>query len=436
MRSYYRHSGSIFMGMEVFLHVDCDTILARRIIKLEKIMVPVKVALAEIQRGAEEILVESELIEKLELGRPLRIKAGFDPTAPDLHLGHTVLLNKLKQFQDLGHEILFLIGDFTGMIGDPTGKNVTRKPLTPEQVKENSNSYQEQVFKILDRQKTTVVFNSHWMNLMTSSDMIHLASNHTVARMLERDDFDKRYKNGQPIAIHEFLYPLIQGYDSVELNADVELGGTDQKFNLLMGRELQKAYGKPQQSILTMPILEGLDGVQKMSKSLNNYVAINDSPKDIFGKLMSISDELMWRYINLLSFKTVPEIKKLRDDVAGGRNPIEIKKDFAEEMVERFNDAATAKQARKGFENQFKKGEIPQDIPEIKLSTDKEGIPIANVLKDAGLTTSTSDAIRMLKQGAVKMDSQKIDDRSLIIMKGEGHIFQVGKRKYAKIYVV
>ena len=436
MRCNIGHSRSISMGMEAFLHVDCDTILARRIIKLEKIMVPVKVALAEIQRGAEEILVESELIEKLELGRPLRIKAGFDPTAPDLHLGHTVLLNKLKQFQDLGHEILFLIGDFTGMIGDPTGKNVTRKPLTPKQVKENSNSYQEQVFKILDPQKTTVIFNSHWMNLMTSTDMIHLASNHTVARMLERDDFDKRYKNGQPIAIHEFLYPLIQGYDSVELNADVELGGTDQKFNLLMGRELQKAYGKPQQSILTMPILEGLDGVQKMSKSLNNYVAINDSPKDVFGKLMSISDELMWRYINLLSFKTVPEIKKLRDDVAGGKNPIEIKKDFAEEMVERFNDAAAAKQARKGFDNQFKKGEIPQDIPEIKLSIDKEGIPIANLLKDAGLTSSTSEAIRMLKQGAVKMDSQKIDDRSLVIMKGEGHIFQVGKRKYAKISVV
>ena len=436
MRCNIGHSRSISMGMEAFLHVDCDTILARRIIKLEKSMVPVKVALAEIQRGAEEILVESELIDKLELGRPLRIKAGFDPTAPDLHLGHTVLLNKLKQFQDLGHEILFLIGDFTGMIGDPTGKNVTRKPLTPEQVKENCNSYQEQVFKILDPQKTTVVFNSQWMNLMTSSDIIHLASNHTVARMLERDDFDKRYKNGQPIAIHEFLYPLIQGYDSVELNADVELGGTDQKFNLLMGRELQKAYGKPQQSILTMPILEGLDGVQKMSKSLNNYVAINDSPKDIFGKLMSISDELMWRYIDLLSFKTVPEIKKLRDDVAGGKNPIEIKKDFAEEMVERFNDAAAAKQARKGFDNQFKKGEIPQDIPEIKLSIDKEGIPIANLLKDAGLTSSTSEAIRMLKQGAVKMDSQKIDDRSLVIMKGEGHIFQVGKRKYAKISVV
>ena len=424
------------MGMEAFLHVDCDTILARRIIILEKIMVPVKVALAEIQRGAEEILVKSELIEKLETGRSLRIKAGFDPTAPDLHLGHTVLLNKLKQFQDLGHEILFLIGDFTAMIGDPTGKNVTRKPLTPEQVKENSNSYKEQVFKILDPEKTTVVFNSHWMNKMSSTDMVRLASNHTVARMLERDDFDKRYKNGQPIAIHEFLYPLIQGYDSVELKADVELGGTDQKFNLLMGRELQKAYGNPQQSILTMPILEGLDGIQKMSKSLNNFIAINDSPKDVFGKLMSISDELMWRYINLLSFRTLAEIQKWRDDVAGGRNPIEIKKDFAEELVERFNDPLAAKQAREGFENQFKKGKIPEDIPEIKLSTDKEGIPIPNVLKDAGLTISTSEAIRMLKQGAVKMDSQKVEDRSLLIMKGEDHVFQVGKRKYAKIFVV
>ena len=436
MRSYTSYSRSISMGMEVFLHVDCDTILARRIIILEKIMVPVKVALAEIQRGAEEILVKSELIEKLETGRSLRIKAGFDPTAPDLHLGHTVLLNKLKQFQDLGHEILFLIGDFTAMIGDPTGKNVTRKPLTPEQVKENSNSYKEQVFKILDPEKTTVVFNSHWMNKMSSTDMVRLASNHTVARMLERDDFDKRYKNGQPIAIHEFLYPLIQGYDSVELKADVELGGTDQKFNLLMGRELQKAYGDPQQSILTMPILEGLDGIQKMSKSLNNFIAINDSPKDVFGKLMSISDELMWRYINLLSFRTLAEIQKWRDDVAGGRNPIEIKKDFAEEMVERFNDPSAAKHAREGFENQFKKGKIPEDIREIKLSTDKEGIPIPNVLKDAGLTISTSEAIRMLKQGAVKMDSQKVEDRSLLIMKGEDHVFQVGKRKYAKIFVV
>jgi tyrosyl-tRNA synthetase len=423
------------MGMEALLHVDCDTIRARRIIKLEKNMVPVQAALAEIRRGAEEILVESELIEKLETGRPLRIKAGFDPTAPDLHLGHTVLLNKLKQFQDLGHEILFLIGDFTGMIGDPTGKNVTRKPLTPEQVQENAKSYQEQVFKILDPEKTTVVFNSHWMNKMSSADMIRLASNHTVARMLERDDFDKRYKGGQPIAIHEFLYPLIQGYDSVELNADVELGGTDQKFNLLMGRELQRAYGKAQQSILTMPILEGLDGIQKMSKSLNNYIGINDSPKDVFGKLMSISDDLMWRYIDLLSFRTVSEIQKWRDDVAAGTNPIGIKKDFAEEIVTRFNDEAAGKQAREGFENQFKKGEMPEDIPELTLTTDKEGIPIANLLKDAGLTSSTSEAIRMLKQGAVKIDSQKNDDRSLIIMKGEQHIFQVGKRKYAKVSV-
>ena len=424
------------MGMEAFLHVDCDTILAIRSTKMEKNMVPVKEALAEIQRGAEEILVESELIEKLESGRPLRIKAGFDPTAPDLHLGHTVLLNKLKQFQDLGHEILFLIGDFTGMIGDPTGKNVTRKPLTLEQVQENSKSYQEQVFKILDPLKTTVVYNSKWMNLMSSADMIRLASNHTVARMLERDDFDKRYKNGQPIAIHEFLYPLIQGYDSVELNADVELGGTDQKFNLLMGRELQKSYGKPQQSILTMPILEGLDGVQKMSKSLNNYIAINDSPKDIFGKLMSISDDLMWRYITLLSFRTVPEIQKWHDDVAGGRNPIEIKKDFAKEIVERFYDYSAAKKACDGFENQFKKGLVPEDISEITLNTEKEGIPIANVLKDSGLTISTSEAFRMLKQGAVKIDSQKVDNRALVVMKGEEHIFQVGKRKYAKILIV
>ena len=424
------------MGMEAFLHVDCDTILAIRSTKMEKNMVPVKEALAEIQRGAEEILVESELIEKLELGRPLLIKAGFDPTAPDLHLGHTVLLNKLKQFQDLGHEILFLIGDFTGMIGDPTGKNVTRKPLTLEQVQENSKSYQEQVFKILDPLKTTVVYNSKWMNLMSSADMIRLASNHTVARMLERDDFDKRYKNGQPIAIHEFLYPLIQGYDSVELNADVELGGTDQKFNLLMGRELQKSYGKPQQSILTMPILEGLDGVQKMSKSLNNFIAINDSPKDIFGKLMSISDDLMWRYITLLSFRTVPEIQKWHDDVAGGRNPIEIKKDFAKEIVERFYDYSAAKKAREGFENQFKKGLVPEDISEITLNTEKEGIPIANVLKDSGLTISTSEAFRMLKQGAVKIDSQKVDNRALVVMKGEEHIFQVGKRKYAKILIV
>lgn len=396
-------------------------------------MVSVKESLAIIRRGAQEILVESELIEKLETGRPLRIKAGFDPTAPDLHLGHTVLLNKLKQFQDLGHEILFLIGDFTGMIGDPTGKNATRKPLTTEQVQENAKSYQEQVFKILDPEKTTVVFNSHWMNKISSADMIRLASNHTVARMLERDDFDKRYKSGQPIAIHEFLYPLIQGYDSVELNADVELGGTDQKFNLLMGRELQKAYGKPQQSILTMPILEGLDGVQKMSKSLGNYIGINDSPKNIFGKIMSISDDLMWRYIDLLSFKTIEDIQQWRDEVTAGRNPIEIKKDFAQEIVARFHSIEEGQQARDGFENQFKKGEVPDDIEEITLDVGIEGMPIANLLKEAGLTVSTSEAHRMIKQGALKIDGEKVEDKSLVISSGFEAVFQVGKRKFARI---
>jgi len=396
-------------------------------------MIPVQKAMTEIRRGAEEILVESELVEKLESGRPLRIKAGFDPTAPDLHLGHTVLLNKLKQFQDLGHHILFLIGDFTGMIGDPTGKNVTRKPLTPEQVEQNAVTYQEQVFKILDRDKTEVVFNSHWMNTMSSADMIRLASNHTVARMLERDDFHKRYTSNQPIAIHEFLYPLIQGYDSVELDADVELGGTDQKFNLLMGRELQKAYGKAPQCILTMPILEGLDGVQKMSKSLNNYIGINDSPKNIFGKLMSISDDLMWRYIELLSFRNVNDIEQWRKEVDQGRNPIEIKKDFAEEIVARFHSDQAGIDARQGFENQFKKGELPDDIPEITLTVGVEGMAIANVLKEAGLTNSTSDAMRMIKQGAAKIDGEKITDKSLLIKVGVEGIFQVGKRKYAKI---
>lgn len=396
-------------------------------------MIPVQEAMSEIRRGADEILVEKELIEKLESGKPLRIKAGFDPTAPDLHLGHTVLLNKLKQFQDLGHHILFLIGDFTGMIGDPTGKNVTRQPLTPEQVQQNAITYQEQVFKILDPKKTEVVFNSHWMNDMSSADMIRLASNHTVARMLERDDFHKRYSNNQPIAIHEFLYPLIQGFDSVVLEADVELGGTDQKFNLLMGRELQKAYGKPAQCILTMPILEGLDGVQKMSKSLNNYIGINDTPKDIFGKLMSISDDLMWRYIELLSFRNVNEIDEWRQQVEQGRNPIEVKKEFAQEIVARFHDEAAAKAARDGFENQFKKGQLPDDIPEITLSVGAEGMAIANVLKEAGLTGSTSDAMRMIKQGAVKIDGEKVADKSLLIEAGLEGVFQVGKRKFARI---
>jgi len=396
-------------------------------------MVSVQHALAEIRRGSEEILVESDLIEKLETGRPLRIKAGFDPTAPDLHLGHTVLLNKLKQFQDLGHEILFLIGDFTGMIGDPTGKNVTRKPLTVEQVKENAKSYQDQVFKILDPEKTTVVFNSGWMDKMTSADMIRLSSNLTVARMLERDDFSKRYKGGQPIAIHEFLYPLIQGYDSVELEADVELGGTDQKFNLLMGRELQKAYGKSQQTILTMPLLEGLDGVQKMSKSLGNYIGINEEPKDIFGKIMSITDELMWRYIDLLSFRSLEEIKQLRTDVAAGENPINIKKTFAQEIVSRFYSDEIGLQTREGFDNQFKKGLLPDDIKEIELTVGDEGLAIANVLKNLELTSSTSEALRMIKQGAVKIDTVKVEDKTLVISAGQGFIVQVGKRKFAKV---
>lgn len=395
-------------------------------------MTAVEMALAEIRRGAEEILVEKELIEKLEMGKPLRIKAGFDPTAPDLHLGHTVLLNKLRQFQNLGHTILFLIGDFTGMIGDPTGKNVTRKPLTPEQVAENAKTYQEQVFKILDPQRTEVVFNSHWMSELGAAGMIRLASQHTVARMLERDDFDKRYKGGQPIAIHEFLYPLIQGYDSVVLEADVELGGTDQKFNLLMGRELQKAYGKSQQTILTMPLLEGLDGVQKMSKSLGNYIGISEPAKDIFGKIMSISDELMWRYIDLLSFRSIDEINQWKQSVATGSNPVDIKKQFAEEIVSRFHGEAAGPEARQAFENQFKKGEIPEDIAEIHLTVG-EGMPIANVLKEAGLTTSTSESLRMLKQGAVKIDAERLDNKDWLLCAGMTHIIQVGKRKFARI---
>jgi len=396
-------------------------------------MTTVQETLAEIRRGAEEILVEKELIEKLESGKPLRIKAGFDPTAPDLHLGHTVLLNKLRLFQELGHEILFLIGDFTGMIGDPTGKNVTRQPLTPEQVKCNAETYQQQVFKILDPARTQVVFNSHWMNELSSADMIRLASHHTVARMLERDDFHKRYTTGQSIAIHEFLYPLIQGYDSVVLDADVELGGTDQKFNLLMGRELQKAYGKSPQCVLTMPLLVGLDGVQKMSKSLGNYIGIDESPKDIFGKLMSISDELMWRYIELLSFKSLDEIADWKQSTAEGRNPVEIKKLFAEEIVSRFHGEDAGPQARQDFENQFKKGEIPDDITEVTLTVGAEGMPIANVLKEAGLTSSTSDAMRMIQQGAVKIDGEKVEDKSLLIKVGIESVFQVGKRKFARI---
>jgi tyrosyl-tRNA synthetase len=393
-------------------------------------------ALQLIQRGVEEILVESELIEKLKKNKPLRIKAGFDPTAPDLHLGHTVLINKLKQFQNLGHEVIFLIGDFTGMIGDPTGKSVTRPALTPEQVAANAETYKEQVFKILDPEKTTVAFNSDWMGKMSSAEMIQLTAKHTVARMLERDDFSKRYKGGKSIAIHEFLYPLVQGYDSVALKADVELGGTDQKFNLLVGRDLQKQYGQEQQVVITLPLLEGLDGVQKMSKSLGNYIGITDAPDEMFGKIMSISDELMWRYFELLSFRPMDEINQWKEDVEAGTNPRDIKFKLAEEIIERFHNQSAASQAQQNFIARFQKGAIPDDIAEIELDTGEyEGFPIAILLRQAKLVNSTSDAYRMIKQGAVKINSKKVSERNLMIEKGFEGVFQVGKRRFAKVSV-
>lgn len=399
-------------------------------------MSSVEQALEIIKRGAEEILVEDELVKKLKTGKSLRIKAGFDPTAPDLHLGHTVLLNKLRQFQDLGHEVIFLIGDFTGMIGDPTGKSATRPPLTRDQVIENAKSYEEQIFKILDPEKTLVMFNSSWMGQMDASGLIKLASSLTVARMLERDDFSKRYGSNQPIAIHEFLYPLIQGYDSVELRADVELGGTDQKFNLLMGRELQKQHGQDPQVVLMMPILEGLDGVQKMSKSLNNYIGVHESPEEMFGKLMSVSDELMWRYFELLSFRPMSEIDAFKVEVAAGANPRDIKFKLAEEIIERFHDMAAAVKAREGFIARFQKGAMPDEMPELSLEAEDGEIAIANLLKMAGLTGSTSDAMRMIKQGAVKIDGEKMEDKGLKVKAGSTHIYQVGKRKFAKVEVV
>ena len=388
-----------------------------------------------IARGTDEILLEEELVKKLEKGRPLRIKAGFDPTAPDLHLGHTVLVNKLRQFQELGHEVYFLIGDFTGMIGDPTGKNVTRKPLTREQVLENARSYEEQIFKILDRKKTKVVFNSEWMGKMDAADMIQLASSQTVARMLERDDFSKRYKGGQAIAIHEFLYPLIQGYDSVELRADVELGGTDQKFNLLMGRQLQEQHGQEPQIVITMPILEGLDGVQKMSKSLGNYIGITDTPDDMFGKIMSISDDLMWRYFELLSFRPMQEIDGFRKKVEEGENPRDIKFLLAGEIIERFHDLAAARKARENFIARFQKGAMPDEMPEKMIASSSEGLPIANVLRDGGLVSSTSEAMRMIKQGAVRIDGNKVTDKGLVCLPGTTHVYQVGKRRFARITI-
>lgn len=389
-------------------------------------------ALEEIKRGADEILIEEELVDKLKEGKPLKIKAGFDPTAPDLHLGHTVLINKLRTFQKLGHEVIFLIGDFTGMIGDPTGKNVTRKPLTQEDVLANAETYKEQVFKILDPAKTTIRFNSEWMEKLGSAGMIKLAANQTVARMLERDDFKKRYASGQPIAIHEFLYPLVQGWDSVALEADVELGGTDQRFNLLMGRELQKDQGQRQQTILMMPLLEGLDGVQKMSKSLNNYIGITDSPTDMFGKIMSVSDELMWRYYDLLSFRPLEDVAELKSKVAQGANPRDIKIELAKEIIARFHSEQDAEAALQDFIQRFQKNAIPDDMPELAVALG-EGIPISNLLKDAGLVASTSQARQMIKQGAVKINGEKVSDEKLMLTDAGEAVYQVGKRKFCRI---
>ena len=389
--------------------------------------------LIDLLRGADEVLIKQELIEKLKEGRPLRIKAGFDPTAPDLHLGHTVLINKLKQFQDLGHEVMFLIGDFTGMIGDPTGKNVTRKPLTREEVIHNAKTYEEQIFKILDSNKTRVMFNSSWMNAMSSADLIQLAAKHTVARMLERDDFSKRFKGGQSIAIHEFLYPLIQGYDSVEMKADVEMGGTDQKFNLLVGRQLQEAFGQKPQVVITMPILEGLDGVQKMSKSLNNYIGIADVADEMFGKIMSISDELMWRYFELLSFRPTAEINSWKLECIEGANPRNYKVKLAQEIIERFHDGKAAVKALENFEARFQRGAMPDEIDEIELKIQGSSFCIANLLKESGLTSGTSEAIRLINQGAVKIDGEKVSDAKLEISVNTQNIYQVGKRKFAKV---
>jgi tyrosyl-tRNA synthetase len=392
-------------------------------------------ALPLLARGVEEILIENELRDRLKSGRPLRVKAGFDPTAPDLHLGHTVLLNRLRQFQDLGHEAIFLIGDFTGMIGDPTGKSATRPPLTRDQVIENARTYEQQIYKILDPTKTLVMFNSSWMHEMTSADLIQLAAKHTVARMLERDDFSKRYAAGQAIAIHEFLYPLIQGYDSVALRADVELGGTDQKFNMLVGRELQKHYGQPPQVVMTLPILEGLDGVQKMSKSLGNYIGIHEPPDEMFGKIMSVSDELMWRYFELLSFESEATILAWRRETAEGANPRDIKFRLARELVARFHDQAKATKAQEDFIARFQKGQLPEDMPEKTLHSATGSMAISLILKEADLTKTTSEARRMLQQGAVRLDGERITDIGLELAAGASCVIQVGKRRVARITI-
>jgi len=395
----------------------------------------IEAAMQTIKRGCDELLIESELVEKLGSGRPLRVKTGFDPTAPDLHLGHTVLINKMRQFQELGHHVMFLIGDFTGLIGDPSGKNVTRPPLTRAEIDQNAATYKAQVFKILDAQKTEICFNSAWGEALGAAGMIKLAASYTVARMLERDDFARRYKANQPIAVHEFLYPLMQGYDSVAMRADIELGGTDQKFNLLVGRELQKQHGQPPQCVLTMPLLEGLDGVNKMSKSLGNYVGINEKPEEIFGKLMSISDDLMWRYIELLSFESLATVGAWKREVAAGRNPRDIKVGFAQEVVARFHDQAAAGRALADFEARFREGALPEDMPEVRIPADAGGLPLVQALKLANLTASTSEAMRMIEQGGVKLDGARVSDRSLKLAKGSVAVAQVGKRKFARICV-
>jgi len=398
-------------------------------------MASVRDQMEELKRGADEVLIEAELEERLKAGQRLRIKAGFDPTAPDLHIGHTVLINKMRQFQGFGHEVVFLIGDFTGMIGDPSGKNATRPPLSRDDVIENAQTYEQQIYKILDPEKTLIMFNSSWMSGMDAAGLIQLASRQTVARMLERDDFNKRYAGNQPIAIHEFLYPLVQGYDSVAMKADVELGGTDQKFNLLVGRQLQQSYGQAPQVVITMPLLEGLDGVQKMSKSLGNYVGITDPAAEMFGKLMSISDDLMWRYFELLSFRPARELKNLRRDVDEGRNPRDVKFELAGEIVTRFHDQRAAEAAHQEFVARFQKGGLPSDIPEARIEAGPAGVMIGEVLTSAGLSASNSEAFRMIKQGAVRVDDQKVEDRALQLQGGHSYVVQVGKRRVARVVI-
>ncbi len=399
-------------------------------------MTDIRTQLAELARGADEILPEKSLEERLREERPLVVKAGFDPTAPDLHLGHTVLINKMRQFQGFGHDVVFLIGDFTGMIGDPSGKNATRPPLSPEAITANAKTYAAQIFRILDPDKTRVEFNSTWMGKMGADGLIRLASHHTVARMLERDDFSKRYSSGQPISIHEFLYPIVQGYDSVVLKADVELGGTDQKFNLLVGRQLQQVFGQKPQVVLTTPLLEGLDGVQKMSKSLGNYIGITDAPAEMFGKLMSISDDLMWRYFEVLSFRTLDDIRGLKQQVDDGANPRDAKFELALEIVERFHDRARAGAARDAFVARFQQGAMPEEMPEVTLATDDGRLGIAHLLKGAGLVGSTSEAFRMILQGAVRIDGERVEDRGLALPAGSAHVYQVGRRRFARVSLV